>query len=147
MMRATLVDRPIDLSALCGEIANPRHGALTTFIGTVRNRNDGRAVVALDYSAYPEMAERELERIATEAVARWPECDLLVEHRVGHLALGDTAVAVVAAAPHRDTAFAACRYLIEEVKRRVPVWKREHYADGTREWVNQVPASSFTPPK
>ena len=91
-------------------------------------------MLRLDYSAYGPMAEAECARIVAEAEARWPVA-VALQHRIGALAIGDAAVAMVAAAAHRDEAFAACRYVIEEVKRRVPIWKREHYADGTVAWV------------
>jgi molybdopterin synthase catalytic subunit len=91
-------------------------------------------VLRLEYSAYAPMAEAECERIVTEAEARW-DVAIALQHRIGDLAVGDTAVAIAAGSAHRDEAFLACRYVIEEVKRRVPIWKREVYADGTVEWV------------
>ena len=101
----------------------------------MRDHQDDRPVERLEYSAYEPMAGAECARIVAEAEERWPAA-VALEHRVGLLAVGDVAVAVVAAAAHREQAFAACRYVIEEVKRRVPVWKKEFYADGTAEWVN-----------
>lgn len=88
----------------------------------------------MEYSAYGPMAEEECARIVAEAEARWP-VRVALEHRIGRLEIGDTAVAIVAAGAHRDEAFAACRFVIEEVKRRVPVWKKEYYADGSVAWV------------
>lgn len=126
---------PIDLPSLIAEVTSPERGGVASFLGQVRNHHAGRVVAGLEYSAYGPMAEAECSRIVAEAESRWPVA-LTLQHRVGSLAIGDVAVAVAAAAAHRDEAFAACRYAIEEVKRRVPVWKREHYADGTVTWVD-----------
>jgi molybdopterin synthase catalytic subunit len=128
-------DQPIDLAPLLAAVQAPDRGGVATFLGLVRNHHGGRAVLRLDYSAYGPMAEAECGRIVAEAEARW-RVAVALRHRVGSLAIGDTAVAVVAASAHRDEAFLACRYVIEEVKRRVPVWKREFYADGTVAWVD-----------
>ena len=132
---AFLTTEPIELSPLFARVHSPSRGGIAAFVGQVRDHHDGRAVLRLDYSAYAPMAEAECERIVAEAEARW-SVHVALRHRVGSLAIGDTAVAVVAASAHRGDAFAACRYVIEEVKRRVPIWKREHYADGTVTWVN-----------
>jgi molybdopterin synthase catalytic subunit len=136
-MRTAIVKSPIDVAALLEEVARHRNGATVLFLGTVRDVNDGTPVTALDYSAYTEMAEPELQRIATEAAERWTTSDIIVEHRVGSLHLGDISVAIAVAHPHREPAYEASRYIIEELKRRLPIWKREHYADGTAEWVGQ----------
>ena len=134
-MRAAMVDRPIDTAALLSEVADHRNGASVLFIGTVREMNDGEPVTGLDYSAYGAMAQRELSDIAVEAAKRWETTDIVVEHRIGELGLGDISVAIAAAHPHRAQAFEAARYVIEELKRRAPIWKREHYVDGRAEWV------------
>jgi molybdopterin synthase catalytic subunit len=130
-----VTDQPIDLAPLLAAVQAPDRGGVATVLGLVRNHHGGRAVLRLDYSAYGPMAEAECGRIVAEAEARW-RVAVALRHRVGSLAIGDTAVAVVAASAHRDEAFTACRYVIEEVKRRVPVWKREFYADGTVAWVD-----------
>lgn len=106
-----------------------------SFVGTVRDHHDGREVSGLSYSAYGPMAETVVEAIVAESEAQWP-VTVVVAHRVGEVAIGDAAVAVVVAGDHRDEAFAACRHVIEEVKRRVPIWKRERYADGTEAWID-----------
>ena len=134
-MRTAIVERPIDSCALLEEVAQHRNGATVLFVGTVRDINDGSAVSALDYTAYSAMAERELEVIVSEAAERWQTPDIVVEHRIGSLELGDASVAIAAAAPHRGEAFEACRYVIEELKKRLPIWKREHYVDGSAEWI------------
>lgn len=144
-MRTAIVEQTIDPAALLHEIAQPRFGATVLFLGTVRDMNDGAEVERLDYTAYTAMAERELASIAGEALQRWPEADVIVEHRLGLLALGDVSVAIAAAHPHRDVAYEASRFVIEELKRRLPIWKREHYADGRAEWVAGSPAAGARP--
>ena len=126
---------PIALGRLHAAVQAPDRGGVAAFVGLVRDHHEGRAVLRLDYSAYGPMAEAECGRIVAEAEARWAVA-VALQHRVGALAIGDAAVAVVVASAHRDEAFAACRHVIEEVKRRVPVWKREYYADGTVAWVD-----------
>lgn len=148
-MRTALVERPIDTTAIVAEVQRTANGATLLFVGTVREVNDGRAVTGMEYSAYAAMAEAEMARIAAEAGARWSTEDLVIEHRVGVLGLGDASVAIAVAHPHRGAAFDAARYVIEELKRRVPVWKLEHYLDGTREWVDptrQAIAARGAPP-
>jgi molybdopterin synthase catalytic subunit len=134
MTMAYLVFEPIDLAALLAVVQSPERGGVASFLGTVRNHQHGREVLRLDYSAYAPMAEAECARIVAEAESRW-EVAVTLQHRVGQLEVGDVAVAIAAAAAHRDAAFQACRYVIEEVKRRVPIWKKEVYADGSVEWV------------
>lgn len=134
-MRAAMVDRPIEPAALLREVSDHRNGASVLFVGTVRELNDGAPVTGLDYSAYGAMAQRELGDILAEAARRWETTDIVVEHRIGELGLGDVSVAIAAAHPHRGQAFEAARYVIEELKRRAPIWKREHYVDGRAEWV------------
>ena len=135
-MHTAIVDRPIDPCALLGRVAHHRNGATVLFVGTVREVNDGSPVSGLDYSAYTTMAEHELATIVDEAAQRWETSDIVVEHRVGSLELGDASVVIAAAHPHRGEAFDAARYIIEELKKRLPVWKREHYVDGRTEWVS-----------
>ncbi len=126
---------PLDLAALLAEVTAPERGGVASFLGLVRDHHDGRGVSALAYSAYEPMADSVCGEIVAEAEARWP-VRVAVRHRVGELSIGDAAVAVAVAGDHRDEAFAACRYVIEELKRRVPIWKRETYADGSVEWVD-----------
>jgi molybdopterin synthase catalytic subunit len=134
-MRTALVERPIDLNALLAEVARTANGATILFVGTVRDTNNGRAITGMDYSAYASMAERELADIAAEAASKFETDDIVVEHRIGTLGLGDTSVAIAVAHPHRSEGYEASRYIIEQLKQRVPIWKLEHYTDGTREWV------------
>ena len=134
-----LTETPIDLGSLHAAVQAPDRGAVAAFVGLVRDHHQGRAVLRLDYSAYGPMAESECARIVAEAETRW-RVVVALRHRVGALTIGEAAVAVVVASAHREEAFAACRHIIEEVKRRVPVWKREHYADGTVAWVDPTAA-------
>jgi molybdopterin synthase catalytic subunit len=140
---AFLLDQPLDLHRLVAAISAPERGAVACFVGVVRDHDQGKPVRRLEYSAYGPMAEAECGRIVAEARARWT-AEIALEHRVGLLEIGDAAVAIAAAAPHRDAAFAACRYVIEQVKRRVPIWKREYYADGTVGWVDPNKADRRT---
>ncbi len=116
--------------ALLGPIRRDADGGIALFVGVVRDHNDGKIVTGLDYEAYVPMAEKEMARIAETVALAHPETALAMRHRIGSLKIGDVAVAVVAAAPHREEAFAACREGIEAIKARVPIWKREHGPDG-----------------
>jgi molybdopterin synthase catalytic subunit len=139
-----LTREPIALEALVAAVAAPERGGCVVFLGQVRDHHAGRGVLGLEYSAYEPMAETVTAAILTEARDRWP-VEVGLRHRLGSLAIGETAVAVVAAGGHRDEAFAACRYVIEEVKRRVPIWKRERYADGTEAWVDPTVDAGIAP--
>lgn len=124
------------MNALLLRVSDEGVGAVTLFLGTVRNVNDGRAVTGIDYEAYGAMAESELQAIANEAVHAVPDLRLAVEHRVGTLVLGDISVAIAAGHAHRAQALDASRAVIEAIKKRVPIWKREHYAEGDWNWVD-----------
>lgn len=139
-MRTAVVDRPIDVAALVAEVTTPAHGALSLFIGTVRDVNDDRAVEAIEYNAYAPMAEREMGEIAREAAERFDTTYIVIEHRTGYVALGQASVAIAVAHAHRAPAMDASRWIIEQLKVRVPIWKMEHYVDGTREWTGQAHA-------
>ena len=136
MNRFLLSDQPIDSAALARALADASAGACVTFEGWVRNENAGRPVQRLDYQAYVRLAEAEGERIVGEAKQRFTLVDASCVHRIGALAIGDLAVWVGASAAHRDAAFAACRYIIDEVKQRVPIWKNEHYSSGESGWLH-----------
>lgn len=127
---------PLDPVALQKEMVNASAGACVTFEGWVRDHNEGRAVRALDYESFIPLAEREGGRILEEARGRFEVVALTCVHRVGSLQIGDLAVWVGVAAAHRGVAFDACRYVIDETKARVPIWKKEHYLDGASEWIN-----------
>jgi molybdopterin synthase catalytic subunit len=129
-----IVSEPIDVESL-RQVVRPGDGGVVTFLGAVReDADDGRAVSSLWYEAHETMAIREFESIANEARVRFGDVRLAIVHRIGDVAAGDVAVAVLAAAAHRGTAFDACRYAIDELKRRAPIWKKEQYADGAAQW-------------
>jgi molybdopterin synthase catalytic subunit len=143
-VRTAIVDHQLDVTALLREVAGHHNGATIAFVGTVRDVNDGRAVSGMEYTAYRGMAERELESVAREAAEQFGTNDIVVEHRLGVLELGEASVAIVIAHPHRGAAYDASRYVIEQLKKRVPIWKLEHYVDGTREWVDPTNSTPLT---
>jgi molybdopterin synthase catalytic subunit len=138
--RCRITRAPIDAAALLEECTTAEDGAALLFVGVVRNHNDGREVGHLSYDAYEEMAARVLEQIVAEAEGRWEIGRAAVVHRIGRLEIGEASVAIAVAAPHRGEAYEASRYVIEELKKRVPIWKREGYVDGEAEWLGgEVP--------
>ena len=128
----------INYLALTEEVRRGDCGAVAVFLGTVRDLTGERVTVALDYEAYPAMAEKKMAEIEAETRARWPVGAMVMEHRLGHLEVGDISVAVAISCPHRSQAFEACRYAIDRLKELVPIWKKENWADGTTEWVHPV---------
>ena len=134
---------PIDLAAFVDDV-RPEDGAVCLFVGVVRNESGGRETVAIDYEAYGPMAESEMARIAAGVSNEWPGASLRILHRVGRLGVGEASVAVLATAPHREEAFAACRAAIDRIKKTVPIWKREIRPDGSSEWVD--PTNSVNAP-
>lgn len=132
---ARVTDAPIDVAALLSECTSTRDGAALLFVGVVRDHNEGREVGHLEYSAFSAMAVRVMEEIAGEAAGRWETGRIGVVHRVGRLELGEASVAIAVASPHRDAAYQASRYIIEQLKRRVPIWKKEGYVEGESEWL------------
>ncbi len=137
---AFLTDQPIDPAPLIEAVRRPSDGGIALFVGVVRDRNEGRTVTHLEYEAYGPMAEKVMAEIAREIEAAHPEVRLRMRHRVGSLSIGEVAVVVVASAPHRSEAFAACRDGIERIKSRVPIWKREHGPHGAV-WVDPCQAA------
>ncbi|MEO8315140.1 MAG: molybdenum cofactor biosynthesis protein MoaE [Pseudomonadota bacterium] len=127
---------PVDGAQLRAELIDTHCGGFTAFEGWVRNHNEGRQVTHLEYEAFEALGVREGERIVAEARERFGVTQVLCVHRLGDLQLREIAVWVGAAAAHRDEAFKACRYIIDEVKHRVPIWKKEHYVSGDSGWVN-----------
>jgi len=132
MAAVAVTTDPLDVQALTAEIAGTStgDGAVATFVGLVREQNQGRRVSFLDYEAYEPLAVRALNRILDEARDTWPATRIGVHHRIGRLELGEASIVIVAASAHRGDAFAACRYTIERVKQIVPIWKHEHFAGG-----------------
>jgi molybdopterin synthase catalytic subunit len=143
-MEFRLTHAPIDTAGLLAGLASASAGACVTFEGRVRDLNEGRPVTALEYEAYGTLAEKEGEAIMAETAARFPILGAVCVHRTGKLGLGDVAVWVAVTAAHRGAAFEACRHVIDQVKLRVPIWKKEYYADGASEWINS--ASGGQPP-
>ena len=136
MARFRLSETPFDVASLRAELLDARVGGYASFEGWVRDHHGGRAVTGLRYEAYSALAEQEGERILDEARDKFAILDVRCVHRTGDLAIGELAVWVGVAAAHRDAAFAACRFIIDEVKARVPIWKHERYADGAADWLH-----------
>jgi len=134
-LQCTLSDQPLDEAEVVRRVAESDTGGIVTFVGTVRDRARGHDIEYLEYEAYPEMAEREMEKIAEEAARRWPGTRVAMAHRVGHLDIGDAAVVIAACAPHRAEAFEACRFAIDTLKESVPIWKKEVASTG-QYWVD-----------
>lgn len=132
----------IDQAAELAALEDAASGAVVSFCGRVRNHNEGRAVIHLEYECYEELAVSEGARVIAEAREQFGASRVRCVHRTGDLAIGEPAVWVGVAAAHRDEAFAAARYVIDEVKKRVPIWKREHYPEGPAEWINAAPAEA-----
>jgi molybdopterin synthase catalytic subunit len=131
-----LTPKRVVLDDLLAEVQGPERGGTCVFMGTVRNGPEESGVTEIEYSAYDAMADAEIDRMLTETEQQWPGVRVALRHRVGRVPVGEASIAIVAAAPHRADAFAACRHVIEEVKRRLPMWKKEFRIDGTTAWVD-----------
>ncbi|HEV8726407.1 MAG TPA: molybdenum cofactor biosynthesis protein MoaE [Candidatus Binatia bacterium] len=142
MFHAT--NQPIDLNELVLFVTDPEAGAIATFVGTTRNNNEGRKVIGLDYEAYPQMAEKELARIGADAKRHWPICRMAIVHRLGPVKIGEASVIIAVSSAHRDAAFAACRYAIEEIKKTVPIWKKEVF-EGGEVWIGTQTGQRLDP--
>ncbi|MBI3800634.1 MAG: molybdenum cofactor biosynthesis protein MoaE [Deltaproteobacteria bacterium] len=136
-----LTSAPIDLRELTDFVADPGAGAMTTFIGTTRNTNDGRQVIRLEYECYPGMAEKEMVKIAAEVLTRWPIIKVAMSHRLGQVDIGEASVAIAVSAGHRHAAFEACHYAINQLKETVPIWKKELY-EGGELWIGSQTGTS-----
>jgi molybdopterin synthase catalytic subunit len=126
--------QPIRLEALLADVAGPGRGGTAVFLGSVRCGPEDGPVARIEYSAHEAMLEAEFDRIVTETIRRWPDVRAAAQHRLGAVATGEASLAVAVAAPHRAAAFEACRHIVEEAKRRLPVWKREILDDGSASW-------------
>jgi molybdopterin synthase catalytic subunit len=133
---------PINLQELIDFVTDPEAGAVVTFIGTTRNNNEGRRVIALDYEAYPEMAEKELARLEEETKKRWNIQRMAIVHRIGPVQITEPSVIIAASAAHRADAFEGCRFVIEEIKRTVPIWKKEVF-EGGEVWIGTQSGQPF----
>ena len=131
-----LTEEPLDVATVVDEVADPRAGAIATFVGTTRSESRGRRVRYLDYEAYPGMAEDVMSEIARELRGRYELCGVAIAHRVGRVGIGDTSVAIAVSAPHRRDALAACAEAIDALKERAPLWKKEVY-EGGEEWIGR----------
>jgi molybdopterin synthase catalytic subunit len=125
-----LLDQPLSLDSCQQFVANPHSGGIVHFVGTVRDHTQGKSVLRLDFEAYAPMAISEMKKIALAAAERWPIRRMAIHHRTGALAIGEIAVIIAVATPHRATAFEACQYAIDTLKQTVPIWKKEIFADG-----------------
>jgi molybdopterin synthase catalytic subunit len=132
----SLTTQPIDTAAVLAQVASNDAGAVVLFLGTTREFTHGRRTASLDYECYPEMAEKKLAELEAEARRRWPLVGCQIVHRLGHLELGEASIAIAVSSPHRAVAFQAGQWLIDTIKEVVPIWKQEHWADGTSEWVH-----------
>jgi molybdopterin synthase catalytic subunit len=132
----SLTDKPIDTAAILAQVASHDAGAVVLFLGTTREFTNGRRTVSLDYECYPAMAENKLAELEADARRRWPIIGCSIVHRLGRLELGEASIAIAVSSPHRADAFAAGQWLIDTIKQDVPIWKQEHWADGTSEWVH-----------
>lgn len=130
-----LSNQAIDPQALAQAVRDPAAGGFASFEGWVRNHHEGRSVKSLEYEAYPALAEKEGRRILSNIINKHDIVAARCIHRVGHLQIGDIAIAIAVSAAHRDAAFNACREIIDSIKSTVPIWKKEHYTDGTSLWV------------
>jgi molybdopterin synthase catalytic subunit len=138
-----VINQAIDLQELVRFVTDPEAGAIATFIGTTRNHNDGRKVIALDYDGYPEMAEKELARIDAAARKQWQICRMAIVHRLGPVQITEASVMIAVSSGHREAAFAACRFAIEEIKRTVPIWKKEVF-EGGEVWIGTQTGEPLT---
>jgi len=129
-----LTDGVIDSAALVAHVMRPSDGAYVLFEGVVRNHHEGRAVESIFYDAYRPMAEKEIDVIVRDVATQFPDVAIGVIHRLGHLIVGDTSIAIVCSSPHRAESFAACRMMIDRIKQTVPIWKKERGPNG-EEWV------------
>jgi molybdopterin synthase catalytic subunit len=125
-----VTEAALDPAAVAGLVGRHGDGAVTTFVGLVRDHNAGRRVLWLEYEAFAPLAVKAFEQIGAEVGGRWPDVRLAIHHRTGRVAIGEASVVIAAASPHRAEAFAACRYAIERVKQMAPIWKHEHFEGG-----------------
>jgi molybdopterin synthase catalytic subunit len=140
-----LTTQPVDPAAALAHVRSDRAGAVVLFLGTTRSLTGDRRTTSLEYEGFEPMALAKLRELEAEARRRWPVLGCAIVHRLGHVAPGETSVAVAVSSPHRREAFAAGQWLIDTLKREVPIWKRENWADGTREWVHPAAGGASSP--
>ncbi len=142
-----LTDQPIDADRLTQFVTTPLSGAVILFLGTVRELTHGKRTISLDYDAYPEMALKKMNELVDETAEKWPVQKVAIVHRTGKLELAEASVAIALSCPHRGDVFDAGRFLIDELKIRVPIWKKENWSDGTTEWVHPGADAPSTNPR
>ena len=133
-----LTNEPLSTEVVTALVSKPAYGGIDVFIGTVRDQTKGKKVQRLEYEAYEPMALSEMGKIAQQVKQKWPQSSIVIHHRIGNLAIGEAAVIIAVATPHRDQAFAACKYAIDTLKEQVPIWKKEIFEDG-EVWVAAHP--------
>jgi molybdopterin synthase catalytic subunit len=136
-----VIDHAIDVAAVAAAVRHPGAGAVLVFEGVARDNAEGREVLSLAYEAWPEVAVREMERIAAEALARWPGSRVAMVHRTGTVAVGEPSIVIAVSGPHRADTYETSRYCIDTLKQRVPIWKKELYRDGSS-WIANTPAGN-----
>ncbi len=132
---ACISREPLDIAKACATVSDPGHGAIDMFVGVVRNHHQGKPVSGITYDVHEPLCAEELLKICREAEGIWPQSRYYVAHYHGYLDVGGISVLIAVSAPHREETFEACRYVIEEIKKRAPVWKKEHYLDGDSAWL------------
>jgi len=138
MIKITITEKDLIPGDIWSEVKDPSCGGISVFVGTVRDSTKKKAVVRLEYESYEAMAKKEIEKIAKEAESRWPTKNISIHHRVGNLSVGEVSVAIAVATPHRQQSFEACQFIIDTLKEKVPIWKKEVFEDG-EEWVSARP--------
>ena len=139
-----LTDELIDTAAVLNSVRSPAAGAVVLFLGTVREITAARKTTSLEYECYAEMAEKKLAELEAEARRRWTLLECMIVHRLGHLPVGESSVAIAVSSAHRRGAFEAGQWLIDRIKQVVPIWKKENYTDGTSDWVHPSPDAATT---
>jgi len=134
MRHIAITEKPITINQCIENVIRPEAGAVATFIGITREFTNDKRTLFLQYEAYIPMAEKQLHQICDEIMAKWPEANVSIAHRIGRLHISEVAVAIAVSTPHRDAAFKASRYAIDRIKQIVPIWKKEHWADGSK-WI------------
>ena len=142
-IKACITTEPINVEEALAFVSQPDYGAINLFTGTVRNLHDNREVTGITYDGHSNIAAKTLQTIADEASHKWPDITVFLSHFIGELATGEISVIIAIGSPHREASFAACRYIIEQIKIRAPIWKQEHYLDGVSEW---LPGHSLNQP-
>lgn len=133
-----ITSKPVIAQLVIDRVKRSTHGAVVTFVGTVRDNSEGKRVLYLEYEAYGEMAKKKLEEIGAEIQNRWGIGDVDIVHRVGRIEVGDTVIVIAVGSAHRSEAFQACQYAIDRIKEIAPIWKKEFYEDGSSTWIGQT---------